>query len=328
MTEKEKMVEVVEETPAETKTPQAFVNEEISDDATNEQLELPALETMRNTFSKMYRKFRIFSYVSTAIVIAVIVVSYVWLLPINQWAGIVPIILVLVASLVYSRWARNKLTDNVRKYMADYNGYVNEYAVSETKVENYVYDFAGQLDKAAFTDARLLKDIINSNSRNLVTYDLGRWHVEIADYAAYRRDGKQARAVFLGKLVIGTTEKEIDGRLVLYIKPSEQKYDGGTGPDDLEDLELVVDKPEYKLYATNKELKKAISTKALEALLQVRPDNELADVSVALYKNKFAVTLTYSDALMVVPYKENVPVHAIKKYKEHLTALNKFIALL
>ena len=76
MTEKEKMVEVVEETPAETKTPQAFVNEEISDDATNEQLELPALETMRNTFSKMYRKFRIFSYVSTAIVIAVIVVSY------------------------------------------------------------------------------------------------------------------------------------------------------------------------------------------------------------------------------------------------------------
>ena len=115
---------------------------------------------------------------------------------------------------------------------------------------------------------------------------------------------------------------------MLYIKPSEQKYDGGTGQMILEDLRLVVDKPEYKLYATNKRHQKAISTKALEALLQVRPDNELADVSVALYKNKFAVTLTYSDALMVVPYKENVPVHAIKKYKEHLTALNKFIALL
>ena len=46
------MVEVVEETPAETKTPQAFVNEEISDDATNRTIKLPALETMRNTFRK------------------------------------------------------------------------------------------------------------------------------------------------------------------------------------------------------------------------------------------------------------------------------------
>ena len=28
----------------------------------------------------------------------------IWLFPINQWAGLVPIILILIASLVYSRF--------------------------------------------------------------------------------------------------------------------------------------------------------------------------------------------------------------------------------
>lgn len=328
MNEKEKQVELVEETPEETQTPQSFVNEEISDDTEKEKKELPELEAMRTTFAKMYRKFRTISYISTATVIIVIIVSYLWLFPINQWAGLVPIILILIASLVYSRFTRNKLTENVRKYMADYNGYVSNFALSETEVTNYVFDFAASMEKEVFTDARLLKDIINTNSRNLVTYDLGRWNVEIADYVAYRRDGKQAKAVFLGKLVAGTTTEAIDGRVVIYIKPREESYQGSNGPDDVEDLELLVDTAEYRLYASNKELKKAVSTKALNALLKVRPDKELADVSVSLYQNKFAVALTYSDALMVVPYKEEVPVHAIKKYQEHLTNLNKFIALL
>lgn len=324
MEEKEKMAEVKEETPVEVEILKDANNEE----STEKQDEFAELEVMRKDFSKMYKKFRIFSYVSTAIVITVIVVSYIVLLPLNQWAGVVPIIIVLVASLVYSRWARGRLTNNVRKYMADYNTFVNNFALSESNVNNIVSDFAGELDKAAFTDAKLLKDIINTNSRNLVTYDLARWNVQIADYAAYRKDGKQARAVFLGKLVVGTTEKEIDGRVLVYIKPTAEKYDGGTGPDDVEDLELIEDTPLYKVYASNKELVKEISKEAFDALLKLRPDNELADISLVLYKNKFTVTLTYSDALMVVPYKEPVPEFAINKYKEHITALNYFIALL
>jgi len=329
--EEKKIIEVTEEevTPAEEE--QSFANEDVVVEH-KEEVKYPELEEHKKSFVKAYNVSRWISYLSSAIVIVIIIVAYLVIFPLNPptgtWAGVILIILTLIGSFVFSRFHRNRLTNRIKKYMADYNLSVNEIALADSKISNYAFDFGGEIPKKTFTDARLLKDIIDTNSRNLSKYSVGRFEVELADFVAYRQDGKRARAAFLGKFINATASESVEGRVILYLKPDPTLFKDAGGPDDIADLELLDDKPRYLLYATNKEAKKKLPLKALNAILEIVPDQELADVSVSLYENKVAITLTYSDALMVVPYKEEVPSDAIAKFKEHITIVNNFLSLL
>lgn len=312
--------EVVETTPLTNDEYEEVVEETI-----------PSLEDKKKAFNKAYNSSRVVSYISSAIVFAIVIVAYVVIFPLEPngtWAGIILIILTLVASTMFSRWHRKKITDKVRQYMADYNDEVNRIAFADSEVTNYVFDFAGRIEKEPFTEARFLKDIVNTDSRNFLRYELGDWKVEYADYVAYRPDGKRAKSAFYGKFLNATREASIDGRIVVYVKPDPTIFKDTVGPDDLDDLVLVDDDPRYKLYATNKELKKKVCKAALEALLAIRPNNNLADVTVILYENKLAATFTYSDAILIVPYKEVINSGAIREHAANVTAFNKFLSLL
>lgn len=326
MEEKNKeIVETIEEQAP------AFVNEEIQPTSIEENVVLPELEAHKKSFAKAYKNSRMISYISSAIVIAIIVVAYTVIFPLKPngtWAGVILIIITLVGSVMFSRWHRAKITSRVRQYMADYNSEVNQLALKESKIANYAFDFAGEISGDTFKKARFLKDIINTNSRNLMTYDISRFKVEVADFVGYRQDGKQAKSAFLGKLIHATSEQAIEGRVVLYLKPDPALFKDAAGPDDIADLELLEDKPRYRLYASNKELKKKLPLRAINALLKIRPTNELADLTLVMHDNKVLITLTYSDTLMVVPYKEAIPTGAIMAYKAHLTAINEFFSLL
>ena len=309
----------------------AFVNEDVPATPIEENVALPELEAHKNSFTKAYKKSRMISYISSAIVIAIIVVAYTVIFPLQPngtWAGIILIIITLVGSVMFSRWHRAKITARVRQYMSDFNGEVNYIALKDSKFANYAFDFAGEISGDEFKNARFLKDVINTNSRNLMTYEVASYKIEVADFVAYRQDGKQAKSAFLGKLIHATAEQSIEGRVVFYLKPDPNIFKDAAGPDDIADLELLEDKPRYRLYASNKELKKKLPLRAINALTKIRPNNELADVTLVMHGNKILITLTYSDALMVVPYKEAIPANAIMAYKAHLTAINEFFSLL
>lgn len=344
MEENKKQELVVDEPPVEEPTKEEVVIEESEVVATTQAFDnedvvvgevvgegYPELEDLKKGFGKMYRKSRWVSYLSSAIVIAIIVVAYTVLFPIPEQGtmlGIIVIIITLVLSFVFSKLHRNYLTKRIKQYMSDYNEKVNEIALKDSKINDYAFDFGGTIDKQQFVNARFLKDIIDANSRNLCGYKIGRFDVELADFVAYRQDGKRAKAVFLGKFVNATASETINGRIIFYLKPDPEVFKDAAGPDDLEGLELIDDKPRYRLYATNKEVKKSLPLKAINALLKIMPNQELADVTVSMYENKVAVILTYSDTLMVVPYKEQIPSEAIRKYNEHLTEVNNFLSLL
>ncbi len=293
--------------------------------------ELPkieSLETEKAAFVKIYNKSRIVSYIVVALMLVIVVVSWVWLLPINQWAGLVPIIVALIGSTVFNSWHRKKITLKVREYMDSYNRELNRIVLDKSDFQNYVYDFNALLDGEEFIKARILKDIVNTNSRNLMRYEVGSWQVSLADFVAYKPEGKKMISVFYGKFMSATREKIVDERVILYIKPDVNFFKDAKGPDDIEDLELISDNAEYALYASDKKAANLLSEEALAKLLQIKPDKSLADVSVSIYENKVAVTLSYANDLMVVPYKEPVPTATIHKYSEDVTTLNEFFTLL
>ncbi len=289
---------------------------------------IESLEAEKAAFVKTYKKSQFVSYIVVALMIVVVVVSYVWLFKINQWAGIVPIIVALIGSTVFNNFHRKKITAKVRLYMDSYNRELNRIVLDNSEFENYVYDFNALIESDDFIKARILKDIVNTNSRNLMRYDIGHWNVSLADFVAYRPDGKRATAAFHGKFLSASRDKSIDGRIIVYLKPDPNFFKDGKGPDDIEDLEVISDDPNYTIYATDAKTAKFLNKEALAKLLEVKPSNQLADVLVSIYENKVAVTLSYGSDLMVVPYKEPVPVAAIHKYADDVTVLNAFFTLL
>lgn len=299
---------------------------------TNPSEENAGLESLKDNFGKLYKKYRTLNLVVFALVMVVVVLSYILLFPLGEtgmWAGIITIIISLIISYVFSQKSKRKITQTVKDYMRDYNAEVNTHVLKDSTVYDYKFDFEGRIDSDAFVNARLLKDIVSTNSRNLISYDINNHKVEVADYVAYRTNGKRNNAVFLGKLVTTNLTKKIDGRIIVYIKPNPEVFKESQGPDDVDDLQLIQDDPRFLLYATNTEIAKGLNKKALDALLAIQPDIELADAALVMYDERLIVSLSYSDKLMVVPFREQkVPFEVINSYKEHITAVNNFITLL
>lgn len=298
---------------------------------TSKKIEIPSLEEYKKAFTKTYNTSRIVSYVASALVFVIVIIAYTVIFPLEPngaWAGIILIILTLIGSTIFSRYNRKKISLKVRDYMTDYNREVARIAFEDSEVNNFVYDFGGKIEKEPFVEARFLKNIVSTDSRNLVSYDVGTWHVDYADYVAHRPDGKRAKSVFYGKFLSGTRDKGIDGRIVIYVKPDPGIFKEISGPDDVEDLTLVEDAPLYRIYATTKELAKKVTKAALNTLLEIVPNNDLADVTVILHDNKIGITLTYSDAIMIVPYKEEINGDIVFEHKHNVTALNKFLSLI
>lgn len=317
----------VNETPVKAEVIDPAVNEDISKHVRET---IPSLEAHKEAFKKTYNKSRIVSYSVSALVFAIIVVAFTVLLPLEPngaWAGIIVTIVTLIGSSVFSRFHRKKIEEKVHNYMKDYGDELARISFADSKIENFAVDYTGKISDEAFTEARFLKNIISTNSRNLVMYDVGVWHVEYADYVAYRPEAKRAKSAFYGKYLFGTRDKGIDGRIAIYVKPDPLLHSESVGPDDIDDLVLVVDAPLYRIHATSKELAKKVSEKALEELLKIVPNNNLADVSVMLFDNKIGVTLTYSEGIMNVPYKDAIDTDIIFEHKQNVTALNKFLSL-
>lgn len=321
-----------EEKVSETPVVAEVVNPDENEDVTpHDRVVINSLEEHKAAFKKTYNKSRIVSYAASAVVLVIVVIAFTVIMPIKDvgaWAGIIITIVTLIASSVFSRYNRKIIEDKVHTYMKAYGDEFSRISFEDSKIDNYSVDYAGKISEEAFTEARFLKNIIRTNSRNLVMYDVGVWHVEYADYVAYRPDGKRASSAFYGKYLFGVREKSINGRIAIYIKADPMLHRETVGPDDIDDLVLIEDTPLYRIHATNTELAKKVSKEALDALLEIVPNRDLADVTVMLFDNKIGVTLTYSEAIMNVPYKEEIDGAVVYMHKNNVTALNNFLTLI
>ena len=95
-----------------------------------------------------------------------------------------------------------------------------------------------------FSMQKILKDITSAGSRNLVTYKLNKYDIKIADYAAYKQEGKQNQLVFVGKLMTVEGVKAPKGRVLIYRRPSAEAIKEAVGPTEVEDsrshLKIVI----------------------------------------------------------------------------------------
>lgn len=286
------------------------------------------LRALKQQFHKRYIRFRYVGYVVIAIVLAIVIVAYTVVFPLQPngaMAGIIMIILALTGSMVFNKINRNKLTRVIRQYMVDYHDQVNQLALKEENITNYVFDFEGKMTADEFAKAHIAKDVVKTNSRNLLTYELGDKNVQMTDYIAYRNFNKRLEPVFVGKLIIATRKKKVDDRVVIYVKPNPLAFPDSGGPDDIEDLTLVLDNSFVKIFAKDDGYKKTVPAKALKICEQIETNKILPDVTISIYEDKVVIAATYGDEMMVVPYKEDVPVASIEQFKNNLATFHDLI---
>ncbi len=290
-----------------------------------------AVNQERATFARFFKKFRVYNLILLIIVLAVITLSVVLLFPLGQTGmglALVIIIAILIAVIVYSKLMKRYTNNRGKQYMAYYYQTVSDYVFADLNIDNYQQDIEKLFGFEAFDNARMIKDITNAGSRNLVEYRYKKFDIQVADYAAYQQVNKQNKIVFVGKLMSITGIKPIKGRLLVYRRPSAQAIKEATGPNDVEGLELVIEDSDLLVYAEHPENKKYLSKKALDFLRQFPHDLPLVDMTLSFIDAKLVIAISYNDDLMVIPLPEPFKTEPTRTFKTHIQAIHQFLDLI
>lgn len=286
----------------------------------------PILDNLRGAFAKKINLMRYLGYGIAAIVFMVVVVSYVVIMQHTQMGAIILIILALIGSFVFSVLNRRKQEGIIRQYMFEYNDVINKELVANQEISEYMFDYTDGLDTKAFVEAKVLEEVSDSASRNLVSYKLGDFEVKHADYVAYKREGKRVASVFAGKLLVATRSKTISSQVVLYIKPDNEHFPDTKQPE-IAHLKVVENNDEYTIYAEGA-YKRTLPEAAIKQLIAIKRSNNLADLTVSLLENKVTILMSYGKDIISVPYREAVPHEAINQYIANTAIVHKFLNLI
>ena len=111
------------------------------------------------------------------------------------------------------------------------------------------------------------------------------------------KDAKKPIVAFCGKFIQYHSLKPYEERIVLYRKTVVPNC---YGPNDVEELEKVIDDDKLLVYAANKNYNKKI----LEKLANVEVDDYLYDLTIAINGNLVTIALSYADKLVAIPLNE------------------------
>lgn len=311
-------------------------NVEVVEDKVEEvEIENPVVTEVnkrKQGFAKSFNTYKRVNLILLIVTIAIIAVSYIVLFPMGtngMWATFIIIAVLLSAEFVYTSLMKRHITKKANAYMNDYYQMTSDYIYSLDGISDYHIDKEHlKMSLEDFTDARLIKDISRTGSRNVINYTFNNLHFRVSDYIAYRQEKKVNMPVFLGKLMRVDLNKVIHNRVLIYRKPDNIQLEEGQGPNDVDDLKRVLNTNKLFIYAESEDAIKFIPKEALEVLENIETGNFLTDISLSFIENKLTVAFSYGDELMVVPLKEKFNFAAQEKYRNDLAAVHKFIALL
>lgn len=281
----------------------------------------------RLKLSKHFKLFRIINLIVLLVVLAVITIGFIVFFPQGETGmglavGIIVGMLVLV--VVYSTITKRITTKKGNVYIASYYQQTSDFVFKDLPIEDYVQDIHNQLTYEDFVDAKLIKDATSSGSRNLVSYQYHNYLVKVADYGAYRRDGKQNKLLFVGKLMVIDHIKPLSGRVLIYRRPTQEQLKAAAGPNETEGLKVVIEDNDLIVYMENEQDKQQL-LKTISLIRNFPQDLPLIDVSFSFIGTHLTVALSYADDLMVIPLPVPFETKPTSVYKDNILAIHRIL---
>ena len=279
------------------------------------------IEDARIAWQKKYKIWSIGKIGVSVLAFGLIIAG--WLVPKNIWPdnanlslGISIGVAVFAIALIilYSFFQKKTGKKMVEEYFNAYYGAVNAYSFQGLQISEIQGDVNSKVAREEFAEMGVYPGLAQIGSRENITFSYEGMDVALADLAAQKDDGKGLRTIFVGKFLRTHNNINVDeDGIVIYFKGGARALP----PEGVKGKNVIENNKRYVIYGPS--ANKGALTPAVRALLkEIRTDDLLVDVCIAIKSGKTYWALGYEDTLMVLPSDKRFDPRYIVRYKEQI----------
>ena len=285
------------------------------------------IEEARISINKKYRKSRQVSNISMIISFVVIAGAFVLVFMKNAICNFIGYGLggaALVAMIVFYFVNKNKFPNEVKEYIKVVVNALNGHVFKHGDYQELTADPSDRLDVTDFLAEGVYKDMSKVASRNIVNGTFQGRSFKVADVALQAPGAKrQIKNVFVGKYISYLNDLHFEGRYVI-VSRVEKEEDRVDLPNNIDDLVVLEESETFVIYGPkDSKYKEDLGTKFTSMLKSMKLGNELLGFTVVIWAGHSAAYLSYTDAIIALPFEKPFSGEAFDNYtSQQLELLN------
>ena len=284
------------------------------------------LERRRNEFLNYFKKAKTINYIILLLSIVLFIGLFILFHKMGQdTIGFIVCIAIVIGLLVYVKIVKRNVNSYTMNYIKKYYEDTTKVILKGIDVDTFETLVEDDINVEKVSNARIMKDICFTRSRNIVKFNLDDKEIELGDLlfkTTNPEDAKKQIIAFCGKFIQFKSNKNLDGRTLVYRKAKQENC---YGPNDIEGLEKVIDDEELLVYSSDKNFEKHFTKKMLNVLRGIIIDEDLYDLTVSANGDLVTIAMSYSDKLMVIPLYDETPINSFIKFQNDLKIIENII---
>lgn len=284
----------------------------------------------RGVYSAYADKQRKINTLVTAILVVVLIASFVVMMIFSQTKGILIgcvslMALMLILSYVYTKLTKNKLQAEAKTYVDFLFTEKSKYVYDNKRVEGLLTTPQAQLELQYFQEAHFYTEIKGVKGRNFSHMKVGKFDIDVCELAGFHLVKGKTAPKFLGTFYSVKAPTKTNGKVTIF------QLKGGKFSvpiDDVADLELIEGNDTYCIYSNDENVSKIMNKKLIHELSRIKVEDPVIDVLFSIKDNLVSIGIDYTDEFVNVPVEKEFGVqNAIKSKKDFEQVLNILDAL-
>ena len=313
---------------------EVLTEEETKENLVEKEGDKPFDETIEEARLKIkddYKKNRTISNVVMFIVVAILVGSFILVLQKGIAFTITGYSLMgatVVFMIVFYFVNKNKLPNKINDYIRLVSSSLNSHTYSDGAYQEVTSDPADRLEMSELIADGVYEGMTNITSRNVVEGMYAGRHFKVGDVALRKIVGRKQEVVFFGKYLSYPNNLHFEGRYVIVSKRKEAETDI---PDAVNDLVVLSDEGDFVVYGPKEgsKINKDLNTKFVSMIKEIKVEGELYNLSLVIWAGHSAAYLSYSDAIISLPFENPFNKESFDQYvSQQLQLLNALKSLL
>ena len=288
------------------------------------------IEEARQEINKAYSKQRRTSNIVMVIVVAGLIGGFVMILQKVMGftiAGYSLIGALVVFMVVFYFVTKNRLPNKIKDYIALVTNALNGHVFRDGAYSELRSDPTDRAELSELLAEGVYEGASNITSRNVVEGLFGGRHFNVVDVALRKGQGKQMINLFIGKHVSYPNNLHFEGRYVILSKRVGAETDI---PNAINDLAVLSEEEGFVVYGPkDSKITKDTNTKIVSLIKDIKVNDELLNLAVVIWAGHSAAYLSYSDAIIALPFEKPFNKEPFEQYtSQQLQLLNALKTLL
>ncbi len=296
---------------------------------------LEKIEAERESVLKDFKSNKRWSVINMIVVVALTCGGLIMFvnkeIPGLMWAGVGVIGLAIAYTIFMYFWRKRKYPVHVKKYIEIVTDCYNKIIFNNPDVSELCWEIDGKIPQSDINSDFVYKDVTAFFCRDHISGTIKGTGFDTYDISMNKQfiDEKKRQCtevLFAGKYITIRNDVSLNGRVVITTQTSgDQKYDI---PNNVEDLQEISKDEDTTIYAANAEAVKALGSKFVSAAKAIKIKEPLLNFTIVVFEGHTGIYLSYSNAIINVPFDKPVNGETLNIAKEQVTEALKLATLL